>query len=377
MIEVAARLLGERLDASRVLFAEFDETRGVADIFHGWFADGARPFPSVMRLEDYEGPILQDLRAGRTVRVEDASDPDLERPDLVAISELGVRALLTVPLRVDGKLKVNLSIHQHTARHWTDEDAALVREVAERLWAELVRARAEAALRASEARLRQFGEASQDVLWIREADTLQWSYLTPAFETIYGMSRDAALAGDNYHGWLDLIVPEDRDHADRMIARVRAGEHVTFEYRVRRPSDGAIRWLRNTDFPILGEAGDFQLIGGIGHDFTAVRETEEQLKILMEGIPQLVWRSADEGRWTWSSPQWQAFTGQTLEESRGLGWLDAVHPDDREPTADDVVCDECGHGEAWYTIKQTGAADEPPTRFFKCKECGHRWREYN
>jgi len=48
-----------------------------------------------------------------------------------------------------------------------------------------------------------------------------------------------------------------------------------------------------------------------------------------------------------------------------------------KPTADDVTCEECGHGKAWYTIKQTGAADEPPTRFFKCQECGYRWREYN
>ncbi|SFR55057.1 transcription factor S [Halogeometricum limi] len=48
-----------------------------------------------------------------------------------------------------------------------------------------------------------------------------------------------------------------------------------------------------------------------------------------------------------------------------------------KPTATDVTCDDCGHGEAWYTIKQTGAADEPPTRFFKCKECGKRWRGYN
>lgn len=48
-----------------------------------------------------------------------------------------------------------------------------------------------------------------------------------------------------------------------------------------------------------------------------------------------------------------------------------------KPTADDVTCEKCGHGEAWYTIKQTASADEPPTRFFKCKECGYRWREYN
>lgn len=48
-----------------------------------------------------------------------------------------------------------------------------------------------------------------------------------------------------------------------------------------------------------------------------------------------------------------------------------------KPTADDVKCDDCGHNEAWYTIKQTGSADEPPTRFFKCVECGNRWRDYN
>jgi len=38
-----------------------------------------------------------------------------------------------------------------------------------------------------------------------------------------------------------------------------------------------------------------------------------------------------------------------------------------KPTADDVTCEECGHGVAWYTIKQTASADEPPTRFFKCE----------
>ena len=48
-----------------------------------------------------------------------------------------------------------------------------------------------------------------------------------------------------------------------------------------------------------------------------------------------------------------------------------------KPTAEDVTCEECGHTEAWYTIKQTGSADEPPTRFFKCKQCGNRWREYS
>ena len=48
-----------------------------------------------------------------------------------------------------------------------------------------------------------------------------------------------------------------------------------------------------------------------------------------------------------------------------------------KPKATDVICDECGTEEAWYTLKQTASADEPPTRFFKCTECGHKWRGYN
>lgn len=48
-----------------------------------------------------------------------------------------------------------------------------------------------------------------------------------------------------------------------------------------------------------------------------------------------------------------------------------------KPTATDVTCENCGHGEAWYDIRQTASADEPPTRFFRCKECTHTWREYN
>ncbi|WP_331234450.1 transcription factor S [Natronorarus salvus] len=47
-----------------------------------------------------------------------------------------------------------------------------------------------------------------------------------------------------------------------------------------------------------------------------------------------------------------------------------------KPTAE-TVCEGCGHDRAYYTIKQTASADEPPTRFFKCTECGYRWREYN
>ncbi|WP_167620189.1 PAS domain-containing protein [Paracoccus ravus] len=181
-----------------------------------------------------------------------------------------------------------------------------------------------------EERLRQFGEASQDVIWIRDAERLQWQYLTPAFETIYGLTREEALQGNNYRSWLDLILPEDRPRAEQMIARVRRGDHVTFEYRVRRPADGTIRWLRSTDFPITDGSGRITMIGGIGHDLTESHEMEKRLTTLLEGIPQLVWRAVGQGRWTWSSPQWAVYTGLSARESAGRGWLQALHPEDRE-----------------------------------------------
>lgn len=202
-------------------------------------------------------------------------------------------------------------------------------------------AEAEVALRESEERLRNFGEASQDVLWVRDAGTLDWIYLTPAFEEVYGVSREQALKGDNFRNWLELIVSEDRDHAKASIDRVVGGELLTFEYRIRRPSDGEVRWLRDTDFPMRDEHGRVVSIGGIGQDVTFIKTVEERLKaseqwqqLLIEGVPQLVWRAYDGGKWTWASPQWTDYTGQAESDSRDYGWLDPVHPDDRERVMD-------------------------------------------
>ena len=57
---------------------------------------------------------------------------------------------------------------------------------------------------------------------------------------------------------------------------------------------------------------------------------EAWLLTLVEVMPQLIWRAVGVGSWTWSSPQWLEYTGQSAEESSGSGWLATVHPDDQE-----------------------------------------------
>ena len=64
-----------------------------------------------------------------------------------------------------------------------------------------------------------------------------------------------------------------------------------------------------------------------------LRASEERFRTLAEGIPQLVWRSRSNGERTWGSPQWSAYSGLSEDDSLGLGWLDAVHPADREATS--------------------------------------------
>jgi PAS domain S-box-containing protein len=63
-----------------------------------------------------------------------------------------------------------------------------------------------------------------------------------------------------------------------------------------------------------------------------LQDSETRFRTLAEHIPQLVWRSASMGERTWPSPQWIAFTGLSADKSLGLGWLDAVHPHDRDAT---------------------------------------------
>jgi PAS domain S-box-containing protein len=142
---------------------------------------------------------------------------------------------------------------------------------------------AEEALRRSEERFRQFGDASSDVLWLRNADDLRSEYLGGAFESIYGVRREVMLHDDNGRRWLELILPEDRKGVLENLDRVRQGEKVNFEFRIQRPNDGAIRWIRNTDFPVLD--GDRVIrIGGIAEDVTEEKQTSGRLQVLVEEL---------------------------------------------------------------------------------------------
>jgi PAS domain S-box-containing protein len=59
------------------------------------------------------------------------------------------------------------------------------------------------------------------------------------------------------------------------------------------------------------------------------RTSEQKLRALVDSSAQMVWTTDANGAATEDSPSWRAYTGQTYEQQRGLGYLDAVHADDR------------------------------------------------
>ena len=51
---------------------------------------------------------------------------------------------------------------------------------------------------------------------------------------------------------------------------------------------------------------------------------------------------------------------------------------ERELPTTNVLCPICDKMiEAFWWMQQTRGADEPPTRFYECKQCKHRWRDYS
>ena len=60
-----------------------------------------------------------------------------------------------------------------------------------------------------------------------------------------------------------------------------------------------------------------------------LKESEQRFRVLVEAVAQAVWETDAAGVVVKDSPTWRAYTGQTLDECLGYGWVDAVHPEDR------------------------------------------------
>jgi len=139
---------------------------------------------------------------------------------------------------------------------------------------------------------------------------------------------------------VEEMVPELFSTVEPYIRRALKGEAIP-GVEVTKPASGpnGSKTILLSYEPARDEAGEVVGVSVALVDLSPIkraedaqRESEEHFRHMIELLPQIPWIIDPEGRALDVSQRWLEITGTAGEEWRGLGWLDALHPDDREPT---------------------------------------------
>ena len=269
MIEVE-RSLGAELDADRVGYGEVDLDAGLVSMSRDWTA-GVVSAEGRFQLADLGADLIADLAEGRFIRIPDVLHDPRTASAPTIFSRLETRALLRAPVIRSGRLRAFLYVHNSTPRDWTDDEVALVEEVAARTWIEVERARAETEVRESEVRFRAIADTAPVLIWVTNQDRTR-AFVNQAYVAFNGGTYEEARDAD----WRAVLHPDDHERIIReSLAGEATGEPFSMEARYLR-HDGRYRWLKSFSRPRL--AGD-RVVGfvGVAFDVTDIRETNARL----------------------------------------------------------------------------------------------------
>jgi PAS domain S-box-containing protein len=162
IMQVVGARIGAYFRVSLCLFVDIDEARDEATLAPAWRAPGLPELPRAVRISDYvTEAFLHAARAGETLVVHDVRADPRTRD--------GVRegprphAYISVPFHRDGEWRFLMVIADiRAARHWRTDEVMLVRDLANRIFPCVERARVEQALRESERKYRTLFESITD-----------------------------------------------------------------------------------------------------------------------------------------------------------------------------------------------------------------------
>ncbi len=147
VMRTTAERLGRHLGVNRCAYATVREDEDTFDLI-GDFNDGVPSIIGTYRFSDFGATVLQLMRADLAYVNHDVDrDPATAGVDLTAYRRTRIQSVICVPLHKDGRFVAGMAVHQSVARHWTDDEIALVKTVVARCWEALERTRAEAAQR--------------------------------------------------------------------------------------------------------------------------------------------------------------------------------------------------------------------------------------
>jgi PAS domain S-box-containing protein len=199
------------------------------------------------------------------------------------------------------------------------------------------RMRAEAALKDSEGRLTLALDSAQMGMWDLDLLT-DTSVRSLRHDQIFGYST--ALPTWGVAIFMNHVVPEDREAAKHAFEQAFVSDNFDMECRIRW-ADESIHWISAKGRVYRNPKGDPVRMMGTVLDVTEQKQAQESLerserefRELAEAMPQIVWAASGDGRNIYFNQQWVDYTGLTLEESHGGGWITPFHPDDRQRARD-------------------------------------------
>jgi PAS domain S-box-containing protein len=291
--QAAARLLADYLHVDRVCYADIGEGYMVRHTY----AAGKAPYIERGPISPLGRALLGAYERCRVVAVDDVqTDPqllDAERGTLLAGE---IAAFAGVLIEKSQRRKGAFGVHSATPRTWRPAEVALIRDVAERTWEAVERARAETELREREQRFRLALEASGGGSWTWDARTnaIDWD---PVFRQRYGFTADEPATFD---AWFSRFHEDDSALVFRLLHDIlnsTTKDSWDNTFRIVR-QDGSISWIQSLGRADRGADGRVTRLTGLELDITERRRAEDalrarqdeerdrELRLLLETAPQ-------------------------------------------------------------------------------------------
>ena len=184
-------------------------------------------------------------------------------------------------------------------------------------------------------------------------------FMSQSWLDFTGLSREQSTGW----GWASVLHPEDFDRVvENWRVALVSGAPVGHELRCRQ-ANGTYHWFLYRGLPFRDDGGGIVKWYGTFTNIDALKETESALQMrehellgIIETIPSMLWSASPTGEITHLSQRFLDYFGVRFEEFVNRGWVDFIHPDDREEATkafDRAI--SCGEG--YNTIQRWRRAD--------------------